>query len=81
MNDKLLGETKRPGKKQTAVGGVTITVDRVVTDAIKELLQLMGVNLLTWAVEIGKDIEVVSIIVAVYHGILSHNMWQAVISC
>ena len=42
-----------------------IIVGIVIIDATKKLLWLMGVNSLTWAIEIGDDVGAVSIIMAV----------------
>ena len=47
INDRLPRETKRLGEWQIVVGEVITTVGIVIIDTIKELLQLMEVNLLT----------------------------------
>ena len=65
MNDRLLGETKRLKEQWIVVEGVVTIVGTVIIDTIKELLQLIEVNLLTQAIGTEEDIRVISIIVAI----------------
>ena len=64
-NDGLPGETKRPGERQMAAGGVVTTAGTVVMDTTKELSWLMEVNLSTQAAGTGEDAGAVSTTVAV----------------
>ena len=65
MNDELPEETKRPGEWWIAAGGVATTAGTVIMDAAKELLWLIGVNLLTQVARTEEDTGVVSTTVAV----------------